>query len=299
MNLKLNFFLQTVIAFWAIAFLSFITADNMITGKVAYTSNPIQSVYIPPSITETSEPPFHTAEIDVVEFLLSFIAATFILLIFLRIFKGKLLFEILFSGAIIFGAQGPLGIYFQRDEAFIFAVGIVALKFLFPRIWTQNLAVIIGISGIAASLGMSVKPLMIAVILILLSIYDIIAVYKTRHMINLFKGMAQRGAILALIVPKNFSLWFGKFDIIKPNNQNEFIFLGTGDLALPLFFAVSVFPMGPLFYISIVIGATIGLLADHLYFINQKQKNPIPALPAIAFFSIIGYFAALYINFSK
>ncbi len=299
MDLKSSFLIQTIVAFWVIAFLSFATADNMITGKVAYTSDPIQSVYIPPSIIGSPEPPFQAVEINVVEFLLSFLVATFFILFFLRVFKGKLLFEMLFSGAIIFGSQGPLGIYFPKNEAFLLAVGIIALRFIYPRIWTQNLAVILGISGIAASLGMGVKPLIAAIILILLSIYDIIAIYKTRHMINLFKGMAQKGAIFALIVPKNFSLWFRKFEIMKPNNQNEFIFLGTGDLALPLFFAVSVFPMGPLFYISTAMGATIGFFVDHIYFTNQKQKKPIPALPAIAFFSILGYITALYINFLK
>ena len=201
-DLQLNFLIQIIIAFLITASLSLATAHNMTTGKVIYTSEPVQSIYVPPSPV----PPYQPAEIGVFQFLVSFLIATLLMLLFLKISKGKFMFEIFFSGAIVFGAQGPLGIVFVKFTAFLGAIAIVALRFIYPRILTQNIAIIIGIAGISASLGMSVKPLMVLIILILLSVYDIIAVYKTRHMIKLFKGMAKRGAVLALVVPKSFSL---------------------------------------------------------------------------------------------
>jgi presenilin-like A22 family membrane protease len=284
-NLQLNFLIQIIIAFLITASLSLATAHNMTTGKVVHTSEMVQSVYVPP----LPVPPYQPVEIGIFQFLTSFLIATLLMLLFLKIFKGKLMFEVFFSGAVIFGAQGPLGIIFVKFTAFLAAITIVILRFIHPRIWTQNLAIIIGIAGIAASLGMSVKPLMVLMILILLPVYDIIAVYKTRHMIKLFKGMAKRGAVLALVIPKSFSLWFNKFEIIKPENKNEFIFLGTGDLALPIFFAISAFSLGIKFSLFIIFGAVIGFVVNHLIFINQKERRPIPALPAIAFFSILGY----------
>jgi len=284
-NLQLNFLIQIIIAFLITASLSLATAHNMMTGKVIYTSEPVQSIYVPPSPV----PPYQPAEIGVFQFIVSFLIATLLMLFFLKVFRGKLMFEVFFSGAVVFGAQGPLGIVFVKFTAFLGAIAIVALRFIYPRILTQNVAIIIGIAGISASLGMSVKPLMVLIILILLSVYDIIAVYKTRHMIKLFKGMAKRGAVLALVVPKSFSLWFNKFEIIKPENKNEFIFLGTGDLALPIFFAISALSLGIRFSLLIIFGAVIGFAVNHLIFINQKERKPIPALPAIAFFSILGY----------
>lgn len=292
-KLKLNYFFQAVVCFWIMALLSFSTASSMITGKVAYTPRPVQSVYIPPT---DNEPPYEAAKIDIFQFLVSFVIATAIMLAFLEFFKGKLLFEIFFSAAIIFGSQGPLGILFDKLEAFAISVGIVILRFKYPRIWTQNLAIILGISGISASLGMSVKPLMAAVLLAILSIYDIIAVYKTRHMVKLFKGMAERGAILALVVPKNLGIWLERFSTIRNENKNDFIFLGTGDLALPIFFAVSALRLGDVFFVLIILGASAGFLADHLYFIMQKEKKPIPALPFIAVFSIMGYCLAAVLS---
>lgn len=295
MNLKLNFLIQTIIVFLVISFLSLATANTMITGKVAYTSEPVHSVYVPPPPVSSSSPPYKPAEIDVFQFLAAFFIATSLMLIFLKVCGGKFLFEFFFAGAIIFGAQGPLGILFAKTGAFLISIAVVILRFVYPRIWTQNMAIILGIAGISASLGMSVKPLMALLIIVLLSVYDIIAVYKTRHMIKLFKGMAKRGVALALIIPKNFSKWLGRFEIIKAKNENEFIFLGTGDLALPLFFAVSAFSLGIQFSLAIIFGAVLGFIADHLIFVTQKEKKPIPALPAIAFFSIMGYFIGFYL----
>ena len=294
-DLKLNFLIQTIIVFLFMSSLSLATANTMITGKVAYTSEPIHSVYVPPPPVSSPLPPYESAEINLFQFLVAFFIATSLMLIFLKLCKGKFLFEFFFAGAIIFGAQGPLGILFEKTSALFIAVAIVILRCIYPRIWTQNLAIILGIAGISASLGMSVKPLLALFILILLSIYDIIAVYKTRHMIKLFKGMAKKGAVLALILPKNFSKWFGRFEIIKPKNKDEFVFLGTGDLALPLFFAISAFSLGVQFSLAIIFGAIVGFIADHLIFVTQKEKKPIPALPAVAVFSIMGYFVGFYL----
>lgn len=286
-DLRLNFLAQIIIAFLITAFLSLATAYSATTGKVAYTSESVRSVYVSPPLLTSS--PYQPAGIEAVQFLASFFLATILLLVLLKIFKGKFVFEILFSGAVIFGAQGPLGIVLPRIDAFFAAVVIVILRFAYPRILTQNVAIIIGVAGIAVSLGMSVKPLMAIVILIFLSAYDIIAVCKTHHMVKLFKGMAKKGAVLALIIPKSFSLWRGKFNAMKSENKNEFIFLGTGDLALPVFFAISAFSSGIKFSLFIISGTIIGLAVNHLIFISQQERKPIPALPVIALFSVCGY----------
>jgi len=289
-DLKLGFLIQTVVMFLAMSFFSLSTANSMITGEVVYTSEPVQSVYVPsPPPSKPAAPPYHPAHVGIFQFLVSFFLATLLMLIFLHLFKGKFLFEIFFSGAVILGSQGPFGIILTKINAFLASIGIVVLRFAYPRVWTQNLSLIVGIPGIAASLGLSVEPFMALALLVILSIYDIIAVYKTRHMVKLFKGMAKRGAVLAFVIPENLSLWLSKFENITLKDKDKYIFLGTGDVALPLFFAVSAFPLGIDFSVCIVFGAVIGLIADHILFILQRKKKPIPALPAVAFFSITAY----------
>lgn len=293
-DLKLNFLIQIVAAFLLTSILSVLVVNSMMTGKVIYTSEPVKSVYIPPQpapelVSSDLKPFYEPAEIDMFQFIVSFFIATALMLLFIKKFKGKFLFEFFFAGAIIFGAQGPFGLFLSQIYAFLASVALVLFRFKYPRIWTQNIIIIIGVSGIAASLGASVNPIFAIFILILLSLYDIVAVYKTRHMVKLFKGMAERGAVLALVIPKKISLWKNKFSFIKAENKNEFIFLGTGDIALPLFFATSAFVNGIKFSIAIILGAIIGLVVDHIIFVTQKEKKAIPALPVIAFFSIAGY----------
>jgi len=288
-NLRLKIFFQSAIVFIATAVLSLAAAASMITGKVAYTDEPVKSVYVPPA----AAPPFEPARLEIFQFLVSFLIATVLMLIFLKMFKGKFLFQVFFGGAVIFGAQGPLGLVVSPWQSFLISLGVVGLRFVLPRIWTQNLAVILAAAGIAASLGMSVEPNMVILILILLSVYDIIAVYKTRHMVKLFKGIAERGVYLALIIPDKISGWGSKF--VGAGKNKNYVFIGTGDLALPLFFSVSTFPSGIIHSIAIIIGAILGLLADHLFFVTQKKRKPIPALPFIAFFSIAGYLLSLII----
>jgi presenilin-like A22 family membrane protease len=288
-DLKLKIFFQSAVVFATAAVLSLATAASMITGKVAYTDEPVKSVYVPPA----TAPPFEPAQLEIFQFLVSFLVATALMLFFLKAFKGKFLFQMFFGGAVIFGAQGPLGLIVSPWQAFLISFLVVGLRFALPRIWTQNLAIILAAAGIAASLGMSVEPNLVILILILLSIYDVVAVYKTRHMVKLFKGIAERGVYLALIIPDKISGWGNKF--IGAGKNKNYVFIGTGDLALPLFFSVSAFPFGIIHSVAIVTGAILGLLADHLFFVTQKKRKPIPALPFIAFFSIMGYLVSLFI----
>ena len=291
MNLKLNIFFQSAIIFITAAFLSLMTAASMITGRVVYTDEPVKSVYVPP--TPSQLPPFEPAQLELFQFLVSFFVATALMLAFLKFFKGKFLFQMFFGAAVIFGAQGPLGLMVSPWQAFLISFGIVGLRFILPRIWTQNLAIILAAAGIAASLGLSVEPSLVILILIFLSIYDVVAVYKTRHMVKLFKGIAERGVYLALVIPEKISGWGNKFADV--NKSKNYVFIGTGDLALPLFFSVSALPLGIIHSAAIIIGAILGLLADHLFFVTQKKRKPIPALPFIAFFSIVGYLLSLII----
>jgi len=299
-DLKLSFLCQIIIAFLLTATLSIAVTNSMITGDVFYVSEPVKSVYVPSQVQPEViypeiKPEYRLAQIDVFQFVISFFIATALMLFFLKKFKGKFFFEFFFSGAIIFGAQGPFGLFLSQLYAFLAAIVLVIFRFIYPRIWTQNIIIIIGISGVAASLGVNMNPIFVIIILVLLSLYDIIAVYKTRHMVNLFKGMAEKGAVLALIIPKSILLWKDKFTIIKNKNRNEFIFLGTGDIALPLFFAASAFSSGLDVSVAIIIGAVIGLVVDHIFFVTQKEKKAIPALPAIAFFAIAGYVVSFYL----
>ena len=124
-------------------------------------------------------------------------------------------------------------------------------------------------------------------ILAILSVYDIIAVYWTKHMVKMAEGMIASHAIFGFIIPAKFSGFKEKISAVRPGEN--FMILGSGDIALPLVLVVSVARVSFLQAIIVAGFSILGLLAMHLIFVNQKQRRPMAALPPIAALSIIGY----------
>ena len=109
--------------------------------------------------------------------------------------------------------------------AYAFALSLVALRILFAKnLILRNLTSAVSAAGAGALIGASLGNIPIAVFLLLLAAYDLIAVFKTKHMVELAKG----------ITKKNLSFTFA-----LPTKEHQFE-LGTGDIVVPLAFAVSV-----------------------------------------------------------
>ncbi len=236
-------------------------------------------------------------QISLFNFLLSFAIATlfvFFLTKFLKssLIKGKIyktLFVLtsLFSGTIFFE------IFFGEPIALILMLFFVFWWLKKPNVLNQNLLMIFGISGICSILGLSFKPENLILILILLSIYDFLAVYKTRHMVEIAKGMIEQKIIFGFVIPPDFLSFGESVEKIEPGGK--FLILGGGDVAFPLLLSVSLIPFGILKATIVSIFSLIGLFFSFLIFFFQKERKPIPALPPIAFFSIIGFLITSFI----
>jgi presenilin-like A22 family membrane protease len=84
-----------------------------------------------------------------------------------------------------------------------------------------------------------------------------------------------------------------KSNEFKPG-QGIFI-MGTGDLAFPLFFAISALKFSIVSAWFIVIGATIGSALVYYLLNVQRSNRAMPALPPIAICSVLGYVASLLV----
>jgi presenilin-like A22 family membrane protease len=69
--------------------------------------------------------------------------------------------------------------------------------------------------------------------------------------------------------------------------------LGGGDIVFPLLFSISALQNGIIQSAIIAFFALLGLLVSFWFFLQQKERRAIPALPPIALFSIIGYLVTL------
>ena len=225
------------------------------------------------------------------KFIFYFLLATlliFLISYFLKFKKGKgVFFKGIFILATFWGGALLLSCWMLDLPALILIGILIFWWFKKPSILIQDLCLILGIAGVGSILGLSLAPQIVVLLLVIFSIYDFIAVYKTKHMVKMAKEMIESKAILALVVPPNILGLRASLEEIKPGGK--FLILGGGDIVFPLLLCVSLIPFGILNSLIVAIFALIGLLVSFLFFFSQKVRQPIPALPPIALFSILGY----------
>ncbi|MGM0439034.1 MAG: presenilin family intramembrane aspartyl protease [Patescibacteria group bacterium] len=224
-------------------------------------------------------------------FIVYFVIATLVVYLISkskRLEKGRLLlFKITFLFSVFLGGLVTLSTITFELFSLVLIISLLILWSKKPIILLHNLLVVISIAGIGAIIGREFEPLVIAVFLALFSIYDFVAVYKTKHMVKMATEMIKTKAIMGLIIPFSFS---GLLDNLEDKNKKEFMVLGGGDLAFPLFLVSSItLTYGVKEALFLVFFSSLGLFISFYLFLSQKKQKPIPALPPIALSSLIGY----------
>lgn len=134
------------------------------------------------------------------------------------------------------------------------------------NITTRSLAAGIAIMGAGAYIGTSIGMIPLVIFVTILSLYDIIAVFFTKHMIQIGKESTQN----------NYA-----FTIAIPTKKHHFE-IGNGDLVIPLALASSIITSGPFTNNWIISGLIILMsylgITISLQFVS-KYKTPMPALP--------------------
>lgn len=172
-------------------------------------------------------------------------------------------------------------------------LAVLALFWLYRAVWVQDLVMLLTLAGIGAVFGLALTPLTVVIILAILSFYDIIAVYKTGHMVKLAETMVRARAIFGFVIPVKPGGFRENMTRVQPGE--EFMILGSGDVVLPLLLAASLVRVSVGQAAIVIIFACIGLLVTNLLFTNQKIRRPMAALPPIAAMSIIGYLIASFL----
>ena len=195
---------------------------------------------------------------------------TIIILIAIKFIKGLLLFKILESIA-IFASALIVFSTFIPETAGAFAILFVVLRnALRESIWIRNASSVIAVAGAGAVIGISLGVVPVVVFIVLLAIYDIIAVFGTKHMVVMAKHLAKGNLA---------------FTYALPSKKHQFE-LGTGDMVIPLTLSASVLrenialasPGNFVTPVLILIGSLIGLIAT-LEYSNRNIGTALPALP--------------------
>lgn len=241
-----------------------------------------------------------TAKMNVQNFVAIFILATlgFLFLIyFLKVKKLKrAIFKTIFFLAVFAGTAVFFNVWVSRTIAFLAGIFTALVWWAYPKIVSQNACLAFTMLGAGIFLGYVFSPGTAAFLLLLFSFYDLIAVYVTKHMVAMAKEMVANGALPAVFIPMNLSGLREDINRIAAGGE-KFLILGGGDIVFPLFFCVSVARNYGTFAAALTaIFSTIGFCASFYQFLNQGTRRPIPALPPIALFTLIGYALVIFLK---
>ncbi len=234
------------------------------------------------------------AKSAVVVFFVAFLLATTVLLLVLRFLKGPKSLALFFGFVLFVGIRLVFDAFLPVLYGIVLAVIIVMLRFWKPTVLIHNIAIFIALAGVSAKLGTLLPVLAVIIILAILSVYDVIAVFKTKHMVKMFKGMISQGLPIGIVIPEDVGLLNRQMksvsaEKLKEKSRKTFIMLGGGDLSFPAVFAVSALAhYGWTVALAIVAGAMVGMISIH-FLLLKKNIRALPALPPIAAGSILGF----------
>jgi len=184
------------------------------------------------------------------------------------------------------------------------AILIVALV-KYPEWYILDLTgIIVGVGAIGI-FGISLSIFLVIVLLIGLSIYDAISVYKTKHMIDLADAVMDLRLPVMLVVPKvrTYSLLKetkGLKEKLENKEEREAFFLGLGDIVMPGILVVAALQNIPdnglLIALSVMIGTLIGFAVLMSVVIKGKPQAGLPYLCSGA---ILGYVVSSYLLFGE
>lgn len=195
---------------------------------------------------------------------------------------------------LIAGAQFILSAWIVWPYDILGAALVVIVLWAVPRVIVHDVAIILGIGGLAALLGLSITPLVACVMLSALSVYDILSVYRTRHMVVLAGRMLETGAVFGFLVPARLGGFFMRRD--DALNARAVMMLGSGDIALPLVLATSAVSQSIGAAVMVAGASLIGVSVMHWLFAHQERPAPMAALPPIAACAILGYLLAILLG---
>ncbi len=173
------------------------------------------------------------------------------------------------------------------------SIALTILLYKFPEWYVVDITGLIIGAGAASIFGISLDIIPTLLLLVLLAVYDYIAVYRTKHMIALAEGVMDLRLPILLVIPKHMSYSFitDKFN----KEEREAFFMGLGDAVMPTILVISAntFASSASFLAGVniqALGTMLGIFAGFsilmLFVIKGKPQAGLPFLNGGA---ILGY----------
>jgi presenilin-like A22 family membrane protease len=209
----------------------------------------------------------------------------------------KVLFTLMFAWGVLVVTDLSSPSYL--NYALAAAAGIVWL--FWARIWLHDILLLIALAAAGTVFGFMFSPWAFMIFMLIIAVYDLLAV-RFGFMVWMADKLSETTSLPAFIFPKLIKDWRLKLSTVhfgelkeKASEEREYSILGGGDIGFPLMLTVAVFFASDLAG-AVVVGifALAGLICAFLIQIWWLKGKPMPALPPIAFLSLIGFLIATY-----
>ncbi len=202
--------------------------------------------------------------------IVSLLIATFIALVLIK-FEARILWRIWFFLSVWFTLAVAFNAFIMQNIAIIIALILAILKAFKNNVYIHNFTELFIYGGLAVIFVPILNIFSIIILLILISLYDAYAVWKSKHMIKMAKFQTKLKLFAGLFIP------YGK---------NKTAILGGGDLGFPLLFTGVVFKTSGWEALFVIAMAAIALW---LLLIKSEKNKFYPAMPFIAAGCLVGY----------
>jgi presenilin-like A22 family membrane protease len=260
------------------------------TGNVSYT--PLMGNISRPEVGPTS---------SVLWIFAAIIIGTIIVFI-LMFFRQRRVWKVWFLLSVVVTLSFAFYAFFRNSYIALAAAIVLALwKVYRPNLFVHNITEVFIYGGIAVIFVPIMNILAGVILLILISAYDMYAVWKSKHMIKLAKFQTKTNVFAGLFVPYKA--------LPKPEKGEKIIVkkvrtavLGGGDIGFPLIFTGIImtnlimkygFSAGFLMSLIVTICATMALT---LLFIKSEKDKFYPAMPFLSAGCFAGYLIILLVQ---
>lgn len=329
-NVKITLLL-VLIFFLAQVFGLFIVQEYVHSEKIYNTTSGNEDIIVKYNsievINQKIETPNLNESTSFIYIMIVIVVATIFVLLLAR-FKSVFMWKIWFSISVfvsIYIAIFPFikKINLSNSLSIFLTILIVSILVLFKiykrNTIVHNLTEIIMYGGIAAIFVPIVNIFSAIMLLIFISIYDFIAVWKSKHMVTLanFQTKSNVFAGLFLVYDKNNqkllkefpvennknnknivennSIKSDKINILEKENNTKQAILGGGDIAFPLIFAAAVLKITASFPMALIIVVFSTIALSMLLFLSKPNKF-YPAMPFISAGCFVGYMLVFLIQ---
>lgn len=225
------------------------------------------------------------------------------------------LVRIIFLGAVVYTIFFVFWIMLTgvMDGLLAFVLSIVATAVLTyylakrPEWYVVDAAGIVMSIGVIGIFGISLGILPVLVLLIVLAVYDAVAVYGTKHMVSLADGVTQMRLPILLVIPKKRGYSYLEQKPLKQQldegGERDAMFMGLGDIIIPGVLVTSAFSFlettdfgGLEGNLVVALGTLLGSLLGFAVLMKfVLTGNPQAGLPLLNGGAIAGYIVTFLI----